>query len=264
MKKALFSVRQACLYGLRGAVAHFGLWVPVVLTMWVLPAALSSLYLMVRGFSLLAYLRASYVTWTSFFTRSLSTTLFEATGMVIGLIVAVLAMPLSIGVIKIAFALYDKKRVDYTMLFEPYTNIRLVISFIEGMLLFSISLALFFVPALFFFNYMWLVYFAVGALSIRDIIIGALLLVLCLFGVVYLIRCAFYYLYIIDKQALPLEALEKSYYMTEGHGLRLLAFFAFMILLTIIGQLSIIGGLIMLPAIWLSSVYVYRALLKNA
>jgi uncharacterized membrane protein len=134
------------------------------------------------------------------------------------------------GAVKIAFALYDGDKPDFSQL---YTNWNLVLFLIIGQLLWCL------------------------------ITIGGLIL-LIVPGVIWGIQFSFFIYYIIEDGLRPTDALRASSKLTKGAKGELLLLYVILVLMNIVGALIFgVGLLLTYPITLLVHVYVYRKLRGN-
>ena len=84
-------------------------------------------------------------------------------------------------------------------------------------------------------------------------------------GIILSIMFMFSTYLIVEKGMGPIEALKKSVEMTKGSRLKLFGFLILTVLLNFVGVIALfIGLLITIPVIAFATIYIYRALEKNA
>ncbi|MDP3941860.1 MAG: DUF975 family protein [bacterium] len=143
----------------------------------------------------------------------------------------VLTMLVSLGSIKIALKIFDKKNPEVADLFNGY-------------------------PQLFKF---------IIASIIYAVLVGVGFILLIVPGIIFGIKYHFYSYLIVDKNMGPLEALKKSGEITKGVKWNLFLLGLVLGLINIVGALALVIGLfITIPLTMLAYAYVYRKLLGSA
>lgn len=104
-------------------------------------------------------------------------------------------------------------------------------------------------------------YMIAGIISSLLVCIGLFCFVIP--GIYLYIRLQFFGQFIVDENAGALDALRKSWYLTEGHGMPLFGLLLAQLLIVIVGViLFIVGVFVAYPLVIMSQCFVYRLLNK--
>ena len=102
------------------------------------------------------------------------------------------------------------------------------------------------------------------AFIVFHLIISVGFILLIIPGIFLMIKLWFWDYFIIDKKMGPIEALKKSWNITNGHVLRLFLFFAIIIGINMLGAFALLVGLfITFPVTMVATAFVYRKLLTQ-
>jgi len=141
-----------------------------------------------------------------------------------------LTLLLTMGLVKISLNFCDNKKGEFSDLLSQYRLLpKFLLAFILFLLIISVGFILLIIPGIFLIIKLW-----------------------------------FWDYFIIDKKMGPIEALKKSWNITNGHMLRLFLFFAIMIGINILGAFALLVGLfITFPVTMVATAFVYRKLLAQ-
>lgn len=151
---------------------------------------------------------------------------------VINIIGYVVSLVLSLGLIKIVLAFYDKRKPQFSELFafDP----KLILRYFLATLLYSLI-----------------------------VLLGFILLIIP--GVYLSIKYGFYPYLIVDKNMGVFESFSKSGEIAKGNIWNLFVFGLLLMLIAIVGIVALLVGLLVaLPVISLAEVYVYRKLVSSS
>ncbi len=134
---------------------------------------------------------------------------------------------ITMGVIKVALKFCDNQKPGFEDLYSSYP---LILNYIGALILFWIACA-----------------------------IGLVLLIVP--GIILMLRLQFFAYFIVDKNMSPIKALEASWKATEGNTLNLLVLWFAFLLITILGALALLVGLLVaIPVMMIAMAYIYRKL----
>ena len=109
---------------------------------------------------------------------------------------------------------------------------------------------------------LFLKYLIGSILYILMVYVGLILLIVP--GIILAIRFQFYAYFIIDKEIGPIDALKKSFSLTNGALWQLLIFDLLLVCINIIGLLALILGLfVTIPLTSIANAFVYRKLMNQ-
>lgn len=136
---------------------------------------------------------------------------------------------LSLGMVSIMLQAVTKKKLAYENLFSKFDPV------------------------------LMLKYLIAGILYILTMIVGLLLFIIP--GIIFAVRLSFYPYVLVDKKTGPIEALKRSWEMTNGRVCKLLIYGLISFGVFLLGLLALaIGLLVAIPVISLGQAHIYRKL----